>query len=174
MRIYKTEAVILKRLNYGEADRILTIFSKHYGKITVIAKGVRKIISKRGPNIESFNQVELSLYTGKNLDGVSEVKTINSFSNIRRNLKNVESAFQMCELVDLLTRDRQESRGIFSLLIKYFTKLNLDGKINLQEFKVDLLTSLGFLSEEESLNQEIDDYIESLAERRIKTKNIYE
>lgn len=174
MRTYKTEALILKRLNYGEADRILTIFSKHYGKVTIIAKGVRKIISKRGPNIESFNKVELSLYTGKNLDGVSEAKTINSFSNIRKNLRNIESAFQMCELVDLLTRDQQESRGVFNLLIEYFTKLNRDGKINLQEFKTILLKMLGFLSEEEVLTQEIDDYIESLAERKIKTKKIYE
>ena len=58
-RTYKTEGIILKRINFGEADRILTSYTKHFGKISLLAKGVRKITSRKGGNIELFNQTVL-------------------------------------------------------------------------------------------------------------------
>jgi len=66
MKSYKAEGIVIKRKNFGEADRILTVFTKKYGKIKVLAKGVRRITSRRGPNVELFNQVELVLHQGRN------------------------------------------------------------------------------------------------------------
>ena len=61
-RAYKTEAIIIKRRNFGEADRILTILTKNYGKIQVRAPGVRKITSRRSSHIELLNFSSLTLY----------------------------------------------------------------------------------------------------------------
>ena len=62
---FKTEGIILRRRDFGEADRILTVFSLHRGKISVIAKGVRRITSRRAGNVELLNRVQMFLYPGK-------------------------------------------------------------------------------------------------------------
>ncbi|MCJ7793073.1 MAG: DNA repair protein RecO, partial [Candidatus Marinimicrobia bacterium] len=92
-RTRKTEGIILKRSNYGEADRILTIYTKHYGKIKAMAKGVRRITSRKGGNVELFNQATLFLYKGRNLDLLTEVQVTKTFKEWRRNLKKVATAY---------------------------------------------------------------------------------
>ncbi|KKR32290.1 MAG: repair protein RecO protein, partial [Candidatus Gottesmanbacteria bacterium GW2011_GWC2_39_8] len=86
MRTYKTEGIILRRINFGEADRLITIFSKHYGKQKVLGKGVRKIKSRRAPHLELFNRSVIFLHRGKNFDIITEAQTINSFSDLRKDL----------------------------------------------------------------------------------------
>ena len=65
MRSFKAEGIVIKRSNYSEADRIVTIFTKKNGKIKVKANGVRKIASRRSPHIELFNYCVFGLYQGK-------------------------------------------------------------------------------------------------------------
>ncbi|MBI2622470.1 DNA repair protein RecO, partial [Candidatus Microgenomates bacterium] len=72
MRSYRAEGIILKRTNFGEADRFLTVFSKRHGKIKILAKGVRRITSRRGPNIELFNLATLYIHKGRHLDILTE------------------------------------------------------------------------------------------------------
>jgi len=79
MRSYKTEGIVLKRINYGEADRILTIYTKRHGKIRAIAKGVRKLTSRKAGSLELFNNVVLFLVKGKNLDIITEAQTVDLF-----------------------------------------------------------------------------------------------
>ena len=76
----KIDGVILKRSNFGEADKLVTIFSKQQGKIKVLAKGIRRIKSKRAPHLELFNYTTLILHHGKSFDIVTEAKIINDFS----------------------------------------------------------------------------------------------
>jgi DNA repair protein RecO (recombination protein O) len=75
-RVYVAEGIVLKRRNVGEADRILTVFTKKYGKIRVIAKGVRRITSRRAGHIEVFTRVILTLHSYKNMDIVTEAQAI--------------------------------------------------------------------------------------------------
>ena len=174
MRTYKTEGIIIRRNNYKESDRMITIFTKHYGKIKVLAKGVRKIYSRRGPNIEFFNRVEVSLYNGKFIDMVMEVKTIDAYANLKKCLSNISKAWEICELVDLLTREKQEHREVFDLMTVYLNKLNFSqNEVMIDKFKYALLHALGFISEFYKTSEEIDSFIESLAERRLRTKKIY-
>ena len=78
---FKTEGIILKRMNYGEADRILTIYTLHHGKIRAMAKGVRKLQSRKAGSLELFNHSVLFLIKGKNLDLVTEAQTIDLFKS---------------------------------------------------------------------------------------------
>jgi len=64
-KTYSSEGIILSRKNYGEADRILTVFSKNYGKVTLLAKGIRKLISKKRGHLEIFSEVKFSAVSGK-------------------------------------------------------------------------------------------------------------
>ncbi len=69
-RLYRTEAVVLSRMAFGEADRILTIFTPRHGKLRVIAKGVRRPTSRLGPHLEYFAKTSLMLARGRDLDVV--------------------------------------------------------------------------------------------------------
>lgn len=172
VRAYRTRGIVLKRFNYKEADRVLGLFTQNHGKLSVLAKGVRKITSRRSSGIEIFNYVDLLLHKSRHLDIVMEVRTLAVFPEIRRQLKTVAGAYQVLELVDRLTREGEKQERVFLLLLRFLEKLNSPDWPDLSQFKKQLLTELGFLSP--SQNQaDLDSYIESLIERKLKAKNLY-
>ncbi len=182
MATYKTEGVILKRLNYGEADRILTIYTKYRGKIRAMAKGVRKITSRKGGNVELFNHCVLFLAEGRNLDIVTEAQVVNSFSRVSDDLEKTAAAFYLVELVDQLTPDGQINRQVFDLLVGALASLRVTPKQNkfasgqaignqqlvISNFEVELLRLLGFWSETLD-RRNIKGYIEEIIERELKS-----
>ena len=174
-KTYLTEGIILKRINFGEADRILTIYSKHYGKIRAIAKGVRRITSRKGGNVELFNHVTLFLARGRNLDIISEAQVLSSYKSWRKNLKKVGTAYYFCELVDRLTPDGQANRVVFELLRDFLGKIGKESESELtRSFEEKLLIELGF-GVPETLKKSPDSlkgYIESIIEKRLKSKKI--
>ncbi|MEK9176642.1 MAG: DNA repair protein RecO, partial [Patescibacteria group bacterium] len=125
MHVFKTEGIVIKRKNFGEADRILTIFTKNNGKITVIAKGVRKISSRRSPHVELLNLTLLTIYNGR-MPILTEAETINHFSSLKCDLNKAGQAFYICELVDGLLAEHQENRAVFSLLEKTLFDLEIE------------------------------------------------
>jgi len=174
-RSYKTEGIILKRTNFGEADRILTIYTKHYGKIRALAKGVRKITSRKGGNVEAFNHVSLFLAQGRNLDIVSEAEVINSFKSWRKNLRKVGLAYYFSELVDKLTPDGQANRVVFELLREFLGKIGQESESKLiRSFEEQLLEELGF-GVPEALKKtpgSLKSYIETIIEKKIQSPKI--
>lgn len=169
MRSYKTEGIILKRSNFGEADRIITVFTKRHGKIRVLAKGVRRITSRRGPNIELFNLVTLFIHKGRNFDILTETQVQNTFPRIRKSLELIGLAYYVCELVDGLCAEHQPHLKIFDILVNTIQELET-GLI--RSFEINLLSELGFLPKDSSFNKlDTVSYIERLLERRLKTKN---
>jgi len=175
---YKTEGIIIKRINFAEADRILTIFTKHYGKIKAIAKGIRRIKSRRAPHLELFNDVSLFLAKGKDLDIITEAQLINSFSNLRKDLRKIGLGFEICELVDQLTREGQVQRRVFNLLLACLNDLNhlnKEERRKVEAFKKELLEELGFLPSGKSLEKiDINRVIEQIIEKKLKSKKFLE
>lgn len=173
MKFFKTEGVILKRTNFGETDRVLTLFTKHFGKIRVLARGIRKISSKKSGNLELFNQVRISVAKGRNFDIVSEVETLNSFKHWRKNLKKVAFAFRLCELVDKLTVEEAENKEVYEILVNYLS--NLSSIYNYQSaidnFSLSLLQALGFWPRGKSTgNTNLDYFIENLINKKLSAK----
>jgi len=148
MRTFKTEGFIIKRRNFGEADRILTIFSKHYGKMQAKAPGVRKITSKRSPHIELLNLSVFTLYKSSRstLSIVTEASTLKNFSSLKGDLKKIGFSFYICELLNNLCAENQENNKVFYLVKD--TLVNLENFSSydsiLDEFEERLLTVLGF------------------------------
>lgn len=172
---YKTEGIILKRTNYGEADRILTIYTKHYGKIRALAKGVRRITSRRSGSVELFNQAVIFLNKGKNLDLLTEAQVVNSFKSWRRDLKKVAVAYYFCELVDKLTPEEQPQPAVFQLLSRFLGKISTASLPELtRSFEVTLLEELGFGVPEElkRSSRSLRDYIESIVEKKLNSQEI--
>lgn len=171
IRSYKTEGIIIRRKNFGEADKILTIFSKHYGKIRAIAKGVRKPTSRKAGVLELFNHCRLVLHKGKNLDIISEAEIIDSFSSWRKDLLKVQLAFYFGELVDKLTAEEQKNKVVFELLKNSLKSLGKRGEnflILAKNFEMSLLNELGFGIPSNIRNEgDLQSYIESITEKKI-------
>ncbi len=176
-RIYKVHAIILKRKNVGEADRVITIFTKEYGKLRVLGKGIRKITSRRGPHLEVFSYVILMLHKTKTWDIVSETQSIDQYSLLRKKLGRVTLAYYLSELIDNLLPEKQEHRDVFFLFTDTLKNLNSGYSVNLPDirdrFSLELLHILGFLSRLSVFEgDQLEHYIESIIEKRLRTPKI--
>ena len=173
MRSYKTEGIIIKRKDFGEADRILTVLTKNQGKISVVAKGVRKISSRRSPHVELLNLSILTIHDGK-IPVLTEAETLRHFSILKNDLEKCGFAFYICELIDGLTAEYQESRVAFNLMQDVLTRLQTETKPQnlISKFEQDLLASLGFLPKTQLFIEDSDAFIEDIIERKIKSKRI--
>lgn len=116
-RVYRTMAVVLRRHDLGEADRILTLFTRDYGKIKAVAKGARKPQSKKAGHVELFALVDVLLSQGRSLEVVSQVEMREAFPRIREDLIRATYAAHFAELVDAFTEEQDESRAVYELLV---------------------------------------------------------
>lgn len=151
MPTYRAKGIVIKKIDFAEADRILTIFTDTMGKVRAVSKGVRRTSSKMGGHLEIFNVVDLMLAQGRNLETVTSVQTINNFSNISRDLNKTSLAYYFIELVDKLTPDEHRDTRIFNLLVKSLKLLNdeqveehFGSDLLAQTFKLKLLQLLGY------------------------------
>lgn len=173
-KTYATEGIILARRNFGEADRLLTIFSKHYGKIRVRAPGVRRPGSRKSGSLELFNRVKLLLVRGRNIDIVTDVEAVDRYGSWRKDLTRVGVAYHLAEIVNRLTPENQEQREIFDLLEGAFSKLHEVDYWQIypfiQSFKVKILEELGYLEREKPEPKNLDAYIEDIINGELRTK----
>jgi DNA repair protein RecO (recombination protein O) len=148
-RLYRTEAIVLGRIDYGEADRIVTIYTPKLGKFRVIAKGVRRPNSRLGPHLEYFSRSQLMLAKGRELDVVTGAETINGHIVLRTNLDALGHASHMAELLNRLTEDRQEQEPAFDLLAQSLHLLceGIDPYIVTRHYELALTKLLGYRPE---------------------------
>ncbi len=179
-RVYKAEGIILKRKNLNESDRLITIFTKDLGKIKTLAKGVRKISSKRAGHLEIFTNARFTLYQGRTFDYITEASATDQYEGFRNDLNKASFAYYICELADYLLPERQEHAEIYDRICESFTILSESGKeedrhVEVYKFAMDLLWHLGFLPRTQSIAaSSIHQYIESITERRLKTIKLLE
>lgn len=175
MRTLKTEGIVIRRRNIGEADKILTIFTRDLGKVQVKAKGVRRITSRRSPHIELLNHASVSLYKSEKMSILTEAQVIEDYEGLKKNLTRVWAAYHLCELVDGLCPENQEHENVFTLLTTTLTKLSYEKQLKplIHDFEVQLLTILGFWHEGEAKEKNTQALIEELLERRLKSKYLF-
>lgn len=174
MKSFKLEGIVIKRRNIGEADRIVTVFTKSLGKVQIKAKGVRKISSRRSGHIELLNHCVLSLHQTNLMPILTEVQSFENFSLLKSDLKRVGSAFHICELVDGLCAENQANEEIFELLSTTLKKLSNATRLSdvIYEFEIEILKSLGFYKHTENLKINTRALIEEILERKLKTRPI--
>jgi DNA repair protein RecO (recombination protein O) len=115
-RTYRTEAIVLRRKDIGEADRILTLFTPGRGKIRAIAKGIRKPRSRKAGHLELFTRARLLLAQGRDLDHVTQADMVEAYRPLREDLLRSAYAAYMVELLDRFTPDEEENEALFDLL----------------------------------------------------------
>ena len=174
-RVYTIEGIVLKRRVAGEEDRILTIFTKQRGKIRVLAKGIRRIHSRRAGHVEVFSRVILTLHSHGSMDIVSEAQAVIPGSLFESDASRMAYAYCMSELVDQLLPDHQEHVDIFFLLADGLTGLLREDSVDAWQdamtyFIHELLWRLGFLPQSRHLSlNSMQSYIEHITERRLRT-----
>lgn len=148
-RLYQTEAIVLSRLDYGEADRILTVYTPQRGKLRLIAKGVRRPVSRLGPHLEYFSRSHLQLAKGRELDVVTGAETIEPHLRLRTDLDAYGHASHLAEVLLRLTEDRQENRAAYDLLAGSLRLLDqgLEPFAVTRHFELGLLGLLGYRPE---------------------------
>lgn len=147
MQGFRVEGVILKRRNLGEADRILTVFTHQKGKISVLAKGVRRITSRRSGNVELLNRVLLYLHPAKSFLILTEASSLETYQKLKEDLILSTYAFHIIELVDKLTAENQENRSLYEHLVNVLQRLSKNPRqILVRAFEVKILSNLGFFS----------------------------
>lgn len=114
---YRTEAIVLRRHDLGEADRILTLYARGYGKVRAVAKGVRKPASRKAGHLELFMQVDVLLVQGRSLDVVSQAETLEPFLPLRDDLEHTIYAAHFVELLDAFTEESDENDALYRLLV---------------------------------------------------------
>jgi len=146
-RLYRVQAIVLKRTDYGEADRVLTLLTPNLGKLRAIAKGVRKLTSRKSGHLELFTHTHLLLARGKQLDIITQADTLEAFLPLRENLERVGYAYYLAELVDKFAEEGVENRALFDLLLGAFAALGeavVNPEVLARFFELRLLQYAGY------------------------------
>ncbi len=148
-RVYATEAVILRRSDSGEADRLLTIMTPQMGKLRVIAKGARKITSRKAGHIDLFMRTQLLLAHGRTYDIVTQADLIESHRELREDVLRMSYAHYFSELVDQFAQEGNEDELLYEMLVSGLGRLGHapDVRLVVRYFEMQLLSNTGYRPE---------------------------
>lgn len=146
MALYRTNAIVLRTRNFGEADRVIVLFSEELGKFEAIVKGARRQRSRFVGSTLAFNYIRAMLLGGKSLDTLSQAELVHSFAKLHEDLTKFAYASFWVELVDGFIPERQEAKEIFKFLLAAFIVLEKtpDPSILNLAFEIRLLNYLGY------------------------------
>jgi len=146
-RSFRLEAVVLRHSDWGEADRLLTLYTRERGKVRAIAKGARKVKSRKAGHLEPFTRVTLQLARGRDLLIVTQAETIDAYQPLREDLLKTGYASYLVELLDRFTYEEEsENYNIFRLLTESLSRIafEADPWLAIRYYEVRLLDHLGF------------------------------
>jgi len=145
-RSLRVEAIVLRHNDWGEADRLLGIYTREMGKLRAIAKGVRKPRSRKAGHLEPFTRVSLLLAKGRDLWIVTQAEAVNAHLNLRQDLMRVGYAAYAVELLDRFTYEEGENPLLYRLLSDTLARLDsqADPLVTIHYYEIRLLDLLGF------------------------------
>jgi DNA repair protein RecO (recombination protein O) len=124
---YRDEAIALRTIRLGEADRIVTFLTPEHGKVRAVAKGVRKSKSRIGSRVEPLSHVALLCWRGRELDVVSQAETLDAFRGIREDLSLLGTAMAMLEIGDQVAQEHHAAPDLFALMLNALRTLERTG-----------------------------------------------
>ncbi len=150
-RVYKTEAIVLRTMDLGEADRVLTVLTPRLGKLKVIAKGVRRPRSRIGGGLQPFSDVQLVLAVGRTFDVVTSTSVEDPHLGVQNDLHSTAAAWYVVDLVDRFVEGAADSHDAFRLLAQALSALDAGAAVSREVvarwFELALLDAMGFRPE---------------------------
>jgi DNA repair protein RecO (recombination protein O) len=146
--LVKTEAVVLRSMRYGEADRILHVYTPHRGRVSAIAKGVRRARSRFGGRLEPFFRLRIEMHEGRGeLLTVTGAQTVNGHPSLREDARALDAAARACDAVGRLFETSEPNPGVFNLLCRKLSLLDEDPggatRADALAFRLKLLVAAG-------------------------------
>lgn len=173
-KYFSSKGVVLFRKNYSEADRIITIYSDTYGKVRVIAKGVRKPKSRKRGHLEVFSLIKFAASKTRGvLPIITEVETINNFSGVRVDLRKASVAYFLVEVINGIAQEDEENKEIFRLITDVLNKLRDSNNLKTlrEKFVSDILVAGGFWPRGKKTDNP-DKLLEQVLEKNISSKRV--
>lgn len=149
-RSFRTPAIILKRFDLGEADRLLTLLTPRHGKIEVVAKGARKLTSTKTGHVELFTRADMLIHRGRDLGIAVQAEMTAPYLHLRDDLTLGAYAGYAAELADRFTNSGDDDTWrLFTLLDETFNRLcdDTDPRLALRYYEMQLLDLEGFRPE---------------------------
>ncbi len=143
-RNFTVEGVVIGRRDFGESDKIISLITEHQGKLIGLAKGVRKINSKRLGCLELANKVKVLLYQGKTFAIITEVEILDNKLDFRLNENKLATMIYVCELINRLVPESQENQQVYRLLLDIRKDIKKGNFNKVVEFESNLLNFLGY------------------------------
>jgi DNA repair protein RecO (recombination protein O) len=145
-RSFRVEAVVLRHMDWGEADRLLWLFTRELGKVRVVAKGVRKLHSRKAGHLEPFTRVVILLARGREMMIVTQAEAVDTFPLLRNDLLRMGYASYVVELLDRFTYEEGQNIPMYRLLADTLLRLctETDSSLVIRYYEVRLLDLLGF------------------------------
>lgn len=147
MPLYRDDVVVLRTHKLGEADRILTLLSRHHGKIRAVAKGVRRTGSKFGARLEPFMHADVQLYQGRSLDTVTQAETIASYgAAISADYASYTAASVIAETAERLA-ETEANQQLYLLLVgalRSLARAEHDSRLILNSYLLRALSVAGW------------------------------
>ena len=145
-RSLRLEAVVLKHADWGEADRLVWLFSREQGKLKAVAKGARKPRSRKAGHLEPFTRVTLQAAKGRDLPIITQAETVEAYLPLREDLLRTTYASYVVELLDRFTYEEGEHQGLYRLLTETLERLCLPEQADLcvRYYELRLLDLAGF------------------------------
>ncbi len=146
-RSFRVEAIVLRHSEWGEADRLLTLYSRERGKLRAIAKGARRIKSRKAGHLEPFTRVTLQLAKGRDLAIITQAETVEAYIGLRDDLVRTATASTALEMLDRFTyEDESNNVNIYHLLTETLQRISTlqDPWVAARYFEVQVLDFLGY------------------------------
>ncbi len=148
----KTEAIVLRKLRYGEADSILQLYTREFGRIGAIAKGVRRSKSRFGGRLEPFFRLDMVLHEGRSdLLTITSAETLDAHARLRTRAASLESASKLADFVLRLLDEREQNLPAYNLTANALALLDSDPAAARAEvelaFRAKLVIAAGFAPE---------------------------
>ena len=146
MRTYSAGAVVLRRIDLGEKDRILTVFTREHGKLSAVAKGARRPGSTLAGASEPFTYSKMLLSSGRDLDVLTQAEIKESFPNVKADIAGVAHGIYLLELTNSFVDQRQPNPDIFDTLLSamYVLESGTDPEMTARYFEIQFLAILGY------------------------------
>lgn len=171
IRSFNTQALVLKRSNSGESDRIVTLFTQEKGKIAVVAKGARQLTSSKRAYLEPGNHIKCGLVVTKGLPILTQATLLSDATDVRSNLTRMRQLLQLLEITDKLFLEESEDSLLFDDIMDIRHKI-VAQQISATWFRDSIevvISKLGYQPFAQSEYQTITEYVAALADRPLRT-----
>jgi DNA repair protein RecO (recombination protein O) len=146
MHTEKLQSFVLTSLDYGDSDRIVSLFTLEHGRIRAFARGARKSRKRFGPALEPFARIDAQARVKEGLSSLQQADIVSIYPSIRADLGRIAHALYACELVDVITPEGHPLPRLYRLLAAYLDRLETETAIedDRRFFEINLLNILGY------------------------------